>query len=181
MSMQRCNMSKEACPLRAWMCRTGIPADEAAVSALRLKECVLAPSMPSLLHVALNCSSTVFLLKCSDTPPRPGKMKSCGSGSFLNVDVQTSFHVFSSSASFGFKGIVRVFFLPFVTAFGITMSVAVALLHFSESASEIRQAVNLVVDSTARSFGEHSLMMLSSWSVDKTRACPHPPLFGIYF
>ena len=60
------------------------------------------------------------------------------------------------------------------------MSVAVALLHFSESASEIRQAVNLVVDSTARSFGEHSLMMLSSWSVDKTRACPHPPLFGIY-
>ena len=141
---------------------------------------MLAPSMPSLLHVALNCSSTVFLLKCSDTPPRPGKMKSCGSGSFLNVDVQTSFHVLSSAASFGFKGIVLVFFFPFVITFGTTTSVAVKLCHFKQRASLMRHAVNRVVESTARSLAGHSLMMLSSWSVDRTKACPHPPLFSIY-
>jgi hypothetical protein len=36
------------------------------------------------------------------------------------------------------------------------------LLHLRDSASEIRHAVNLVVESTARNLGGHSLMMLSS-------------------
>ena len=111
----------------------------------------------------------------------PGKRKSADSGTFLYSALHVTFHDVNSSASLGLSGIVLVFFLPFVIRFGITTSVAVTLLHLRDRASLMRHAVNRVVESTARSFGGHSFMMLSNCSVDRVRACPEPPLFGIYF